>query len=459
MIRTSLAGLTAFALALPALAPTQARAHKVTDVLDAADGDNLFDFVGEVTYKRTLRRSKITRDFNCDPNRGMEGDSCPGATAAGTLLNVKELRYQRVRHEVTPKFRFGLWHDLELAVTMPIVIDDTQNIRFAGNGGASDGVVIDGSLSTIAPDDGPKLFPVPVPGLPTRSGFGDMEFMIRFAPISQQRDDQRGDWVLELGYRAPTGEIMKFGNTGVGRGVHELVIGTSLSRRFTYVDPYVRVEAALPFAAADSLFKDYGFAQEHVAPGARGVFDFGAEFIPYEDTKKKMKFFVSLGLGATYQAEGRDYSDLFDALAIGSKMCAPSNPSSPAPGNCAVFNPDSNSSVRNQAIDGITTVEDFVQLRGHLGLGAQLGPYFRLGLDLTLAHDTEHYLSNADIGKVIPSQLDDGPGRVEPRSDVARYNPNEHNPTYSPAIDEPGRRLRVEETTIFGMAISAAVTF
>lgn len=459
MIRTSLAGLTALALAVPALAPTEARAHRVTDVLDAADGEDLFDFIGEVTYRRTLRRAKITRDFNCNPSRGMEAESCPGAPPSGVLLNVKELRYERVRHEVTPRFRFGLWHDLELSITMPIVTDDTQDIRFAGNGGKADGVIIDGELSTIAPDDGPKLFPVPVPGLPTRSGFGDMEFMIRYAPISQERDDQRGDWVLELGYRAPTGEIMKFGNTGVGRGVHELVLATALSRRFTYVDPYVRIEAVLPFAASDSLFKDYGFAQEHVGPGARGSFDFGAEFVPYEDPKKQMKFFVSLGLGATYQAEGRDYSELFDALAIGAKACAPSSPDSTAPNNCAVFNPDSQSSVRNQAIDGITTVEDFVTLRGHLGLGAHIGPYFRLGLDLSLAHDTEHYLTNADIGKVIPSSLDNGPGRVEPRSDAARYNPSEHNPTYSPAIDEPGRRLRVEETTIFGLAISAALSF
>lgn len=459
MIRTSLAGLTVLALSAPAMMSSSAYAHRLTDVLDAADGDNIIDFVGEVSWRRTLRRAKITRDFNCLPGRGLEAESCPSAPASGELLNVKELRYERIRHEITPRFRLGLWHDLELSITMPIVADDTQDIRFAGNGGKSDGIVVTGNNSTIAPDEGrQQLFPVPVPGLPSRSGFGDMEFMIRYAPISQQRDDQRGDWVLELGYRAPTGEVMKHGNTGVGRGVHELIVATALSRRFRYVDPYARIEAVFPFAASDSLFQDYGFAQEYTAPGIRGSFDFGAEFIPFEDTKQGFKFFIALGLGATYQAEGRDYSELFDALAIGSRSCSASA-SPQGYNNCAVYNQHSKSSVSGKGIDGITTVENFMQLRGSLALGAQLGPYFRLGIDLSLAHDTEHYLSNASIGKVIPHPEDGvGGGRVELTGDP-RFDANEHNPTYSSAIDEPGRRLRVEETTIFGFGISAAATF
>ena len=126
--------------------------------------------------------------------------------------------------------------------------------------------------------------------------------------------------------------------------------------------------------------------------------------------------------------------------------------------NCAVYNPDSGSSVRNTPIDGVTTVEEYVTVRGNLGMGAHIGPFFRLGVDLSLAHDTEHYLSNADIGKVIPRADDDGAGRVESR-DQPRYDVNEHNPTYSPAIDAVGHRIRVEETTVFGVAVNLALTF
>ncbi|MCB9521778.1 MAG: hypothetical protein H6702_00180 [Myxococcales bacterium] len=439
--------------------PALGLAHRLTDVIDADDGDDPFDAVVDVTYDRSLRRAKITREFNCNPARGREAESCPGAGAQGALLHVKELRYERIRHTITPRARFGLWHDLELSVEAPVVAEDTQAIRFAGDGGKSDGVAIDGSVSTIAPDDGVKLFDVPTEGLPTRAGFGDMLFKLRYSPIAQERDDQRGDWTLEVGYRAPTGEVMKYGNEGVGRGVHELIFGTSLSKRFAYMDPFMAVQVAVPFGADGSLFKDYGFAQEHIDPGVRASFDMGAEIVPFEDAEKGMKFFISLGLGATYQAEGRDYSELFDALAIGARRCAPANPDTEvADPNCAVYNPDSGSSVRNTPIDGVTTVEEYVTVRGNLGMGAHIGPFFRLGVDLSLAHDTEHYLSNADIGKVIPRADDDGAGRVESR-DQPRYDVNEHNPTYSPAIDAVGHRIRVEETTVFGVAVNLALTF
>lgn len=453
-------GLSVGLLVLGASVPTGASAHRVTDVLDADDGDDPFDFVGDVTYRRSLRRGKVTREFNCSPNRGLEANSCPDAGPEGTRLHVKELRYQRWTHEVVPRARIGLWHDVELMVEAPIVIEDTQELRFAGNGGKSTGTVIDGSISTVAPDNGTQLFPVPTTDLlPKRAGFGDMLFKLRYAPIAQERDDQRGDWVLELGYRAPTGEVMKGGNEGVGRGVHELIVGTAFSRRFNYMDPFVKIEAIVPFPGGDSLFRDYGFAQEHIGPGVRANFDLGAEIVPYENRERSMKVFVNLGFGASYQAEGRDYHELFDALAIGSARCAPADPANEvADSNCAVFNPDSGSSVRNTPIDGITTVEEFMVLRGTLGLGAQIGPHFKMGVDLSLAHETEHYLSNADIGKVIPHPDDDGPGRVEARNQP-RYDYNEHNPTYSPAIDATGHRLRIEETTVFRVAINAGLTF
>jgi hypothetical protein len=461
MIGERLSGcLVALALAVPGTVG----AHRLTDVIDADDGDDPFDIIADVTYQRTLRRGKLTREFNCSPSIREHAESCPTAGASGALLHVKELRYQRWTHQVTPRMRIGLWHDLELQVEAPVVIEDSQELRFAGDGGKAGGTVIDGRLSTIAPDassrPGGQLFPVPTSNiLPTRAGFGDMLFKLRYAPLSQERDAQRGEWLLEFGYRAPTGDAMKANNKGVGRGVHELIVATGLSRRFNYMDPFVTLEAILPIPAGDSLFKDYGFAQDQIGPGARANFDFGAEVVPFEDRERGSKFYISMGLGASYQAEGRDYSELFDALAIGSAACAPSDPETEiAPTNCAVYNPDSGSSVRNQAIDGITTVEEFVVLRGNLGMGAQIGPHFKMGLNLSLAHETEHYLTNADIGKVIAHPDDDGAGRVESR-DQPRYDVNEHNPTYSPAIDAIGHRIRVEETTVFKVALQAGLTF
>lgn len=449
------AGRIAAAIALIAGA---AQAAEVADVLDANDGADLFDFAGEIGYRRTLRRAKITREYNCDPNRAtnptrFSGDAalCGDAGPPGRLVLAKELRYTRVTHTLLPKGRVGLWHDLELSITAPIVINDEQTIRFAGNGGDPNASVVDGSNSQIAPDGGTHLFGVPTAGLPTRAGFGDMLFMLRWAPVSRERDPARGDWAVEVGYRAPTGEIMQHGNEGVGRGTHDLILGSAFAYAFPHLDPYARFAVTLPFASQSSLFKDYGDAQTHIGPGARFDFDMGSEFFPYTDRRRGLRVFIDVAVGASYQAEGRDYSELFDALALGARACTPSGGA--GPGNCGRYNPGSRSALAGEPHDGITTVQEHAQVRGRIEVGAQLSPNARVGLNLSLAHDTEHFISTASTG-----EDKDGSGRVEDPTSPA-YDPTEHNPTFVPAIDTIGRRLRVEETTVFGVGLKFGVSF
>lgn len=454
-----------------------AHGAEITDVIDAADGDDPFDMRIEVEYRRSLRRAKITREFNCQPSapgRDHEADTCPGAPPVGELLHVKELRYERITHEVLPTVRVGLWHDLELKVEIPIVATDTQSIRFAGDGGNPDSIPITAAESSIAPENGGNLFDVP-PDMPDRGGLGDMLFMLRFSPFAQERDDLRGDWTLELGYRAPTGTVMKANNEAVGRGVHELIVATALSRRFQYADPYGRFEAVFPFASQNALFKDYGDSQQHVGPGTRAGFMAGAELVPYDDPNSGVKFFIDIGLGAEYQAEGRDYSELFDALGSATAgrdpVPDPSNPGETItdpcasgvdyePGNCPRFNPDSRAPIAGQPTDGLTTVEEHITWKTRLGAGLYLSRYAKLSGYLALEHDTEHYLSHADVGRDL-----DNSGLVEAANTVANedgiggYDPAEHNPVYVPAIDAVGRRIRVEETTNFQVGASLSIIF
>ncbi|MGK0358789.1 MAG: hypothetical protein ACI9U2_001082, partial [Bradymonadia bacterium] len=62
----------AFALAGMSVGP--ASAAEVIDsvqpmIIGGDDGPELFAFVGEISYRRILRRAEITREYNCDPNR------------------------------------------------------------------------------------------------------------------------------------------------------------------------------------------------------------------------------------------------------------------------------------------------------------------------------------------------------------------------------------------------------
>ena len=77
----------------------------------------------------------------------------------------------------------------------------------------------------------------------------------------------------------------------------------------------------MPFAAKGSLFKEYGDAQQYIGPGNRIRFDLGAELAPYFDEKTGAKVFFDLGFGAQYQEEGRDYSELFDAIGMANTPC------------------------------------------------------------------------------------------------------------------------------------------
>jgi len=448
---------------------SQARAAEWTEVIDAADGDDPFDFTAEVFYRRHLRRAKLTREYNCDQlTRELDRQTCPAAGEGGAIVNVKELRYQRWTHEMVPRLHLGLWKDLELMIEAPIVIQDEQEVRYAGNGGDTTGnsIIITPENSSIVPDVGQRLFNLPG-DLPVRAGFGDMLFKLRFAPISNERDESRGEWVLELGYRAPTGTPMKYGNAGVGRGLHELEVGTAFSRRYRYIEPFSRFQMTYPFqAATKSNFQSYWGSQEYVTPGLRARFDFGAEVIPYYNPKTGAKFFITLGLGAGYQAEGRDYSELFDALAGGAPLCDPNNMANNRDGkaNCAEYNPEFRrpeySSIVDRApstFDGITTVEQFLTMRGHIGFGFYASRNIMLGATAALAHETEHNLTNAEIGKDRYFSTQDQVGVLTPTSSLEELS--EHNPTFVPALDTVGRRIRIEETTVFSAAVQLAVMF
>ena len=434
-----------------------ARAAEITDVVDAVDGKDPYDATVDVTYSRTLRRAKITREFACDPR--VTPDTCTDAwPGVGALVNAKELRYQRITHVMTPRLHLGIWHDLELETDLPIVLSDDQEVRFAGDGGDPNAVAVDPTISSIAPDpDGPEdpanLFDVP-PKLPSRAGFGDMSLTLKWSPFNQERDDARATWTLAFTWGLPTGDVMKPGNSGVGHGVHTLTLETSMSRRFAHAEPYFSLSGSIYAPSGDSLFKDYKFAQERIGPGPVARFEAGTEIVPYdEDGKRRLKVYIDLGLTGEYHAEGRDYNELTDAFAVGARACS-LDPNVPVDANQACYNRDSNSELHGQPFDGIGTVEQFGAIRAHLGLGLYASRYFKMGAQVSLAHETEHFLSTADVGKDL-----DGSGLVESRRDTTNFNANEQNPTFVPAVDAVGRRLRVEETTVFTTTFSASAVF
>ena len=308
----------------------EAMAADVTDVLDAADevylGDEKvsdpFDISLTPKFVQRLEWAKLKREYN---------DS-------GSIRLLNELEYGRTVNEFDIDLEVGMFHDLALRVHLPIIISDQSTYKFDTSSSKEEYKINPGN-SFLAPSN--DLF---TDGRPNsnrpyqffhldadetlkgkkRSGLGDMGFGIAWSPYNTERhfipdrpwqnNTGRSTVTLAFDYFAPTGTTRGIGNSNVGSGAHELQFTVAASHRFSFVDPYVRLQYGLPIGTDD--YKDYGKNQTRVDPGMWGRIDLGIEFIPYESIDVRFQRAVKVDLRGyfKYNAEGRRYMELSDAL-------------------------------------------------------------------------------------------------------------------------------------------------
>lgn len=414
------------------LAPAAATAQAiVTDVLDAADGDDPFDAAIEVRYQFHSHKADLTREFPC-----YRTDGNAACTAKDLVLFGNELTASRTIHTMTISPRIGLYHDLELALDLPIILFDQTKLDFATG-------VSDATNSSVdkAGDAAGSLFLVPNVGQ-QRSGFGDMDISLKYAPYNYQRDHTEPTWVLGLTYTAPTGKVRKTTNTDVGQGIHALRIFTTISRRaLPWIEPYFDFHGVFRFPASDTLFKDGGPTQTLVSPGNSMGLMLGTEFLPWEDNDKDARVEIDIGMLADYFFEGREYTDLFEAL--GGSQCN-ANPACLLTAHTLDVKGKQASPSRT---DGITDVEHYANFGTWIGVHYQPVKYIQFGATFAVNWQTDHLLTNADPGKDL-----DGDGQVLETG--ARGN--EFNPVYVQSLDAPAgdrelsgsaSRFRQENTT------------
>jgi len=475
--------LMAVGLLVLSVAPA-GHASELTDVVDAMDGDDLFDIHIEPRFRQRIERGTINREANCTPDPNGPPDAaansarCPDEAA---IIFNKELDYERVVSQLDIEFQIGMWRDLEFHFTIPIVFSDRRTVEFA-TGGERD---VDQSNSSIDPAnefvaadlnnggifDTYRLFGVEDVGRgPSRSGLGDMRFGFSWSPFNQERQPHLATLTLTFDYVAPTGEVQERNNTGVGRGVHEIQIAVDTSRRFSIIEPYFGVRYILPLPSSGSLFEDYGGGQVTVSPGQRGEVTAGAEFILYENPQRDQLLTFDAGFDFAYHGEGRDYSPLSDALGLsGCNGLTPNeadfdldgrlyepDPNTPADSAaCAWILQQPSNQLRNPALaegdqqyfhDGITNQEAYAVIGGHAGVNFQISEYVELRVNTAFTTETEHFLTAARTGR-------DRDGDDE----VDFNDPNERNPVYNPTLDGVGRRLRVD--SVFNFSWSAVLAF
>ena len=225
-----------------------------------------------------------------------------------------------------------------------------------------------------------------------------------------------------------------------------------MSKRFRWFDPYFGAWYMLPARTNGSPFEDYGPTQTSVAPQQQGGFMVGVEEIAWENPRGDQRITVEGRFHIEEHFFGRERSEIWEPLA-GSSGCNVNNQAACRPGIDLDVNNDGTIDTPHP---GITDIESYGTIGGDLGLNVQVGKFIRFRGLFGFKSDMPHAITAAGAGKDVS-----GDNRISPTHDPAAMPPTpiEANPIYRPAIDEPGRRFRVEGSKIWTLFLQGSLMF
>ena len=452
--RGSVLLLVALGLSSPARV---AQAAEITDVIDAFDVDDVFDFTFRVTYGYQLQRIKITQQ--CPPG---EADALGCVPDRRGVISFRDVaRYNHERHTLTLDAVFGLYRDLQFYTSWPLILLDRQEFSFL-----EDSAVQDVHL------DNQYVLRVPFRA-PDRSGIDTFSVGLSWLPFSQERNETLPTWLIDFqahfaigpelrpGCRATDGSVPQSTDAGADgrwytrddsveqqdcatedRGMSprttNLRLQMTLARRFGIVEPYMGFTAiiSIPDQSSGIPWSDWNntplYAETH----------FGFELIPWEREEARQFFRIGLHFWGGWNRETLNYGPLFDLLGTNPNMAYDWDPIAP---------PRDRGDDRDYS--GLTRIESYGTFGGRLTLTLQAARYVKFSLGIGIAHDQEHYISFSDMCRVPGS--DESPDATGPCAETQGIVV----PETRRQIDDIGRRLRAEETTIFEAFARAFVQF
>jgi hypothetical protein len=454
---------------------------EITQVVDALDGDDPFDLDVRFGFLQSWRSATVRRES------AVQQGGAPASGLASHTVKVAEFTEQTSRLNV--RADVGLLPDLALVLRLPIILSNERELL--GTAG-SEAV----QSTTLAGLPGEQLFRIPFKS-PTRSGIEYLALGLDVGLMNQTRNPSRPTWVFGVEGRFNVSEPMRACNkeptplnltnqqvrcaqpsdvnrngisgdvedagvelegsfssarrAGVSRGTTGLEVHTYLSKRVKYVEPYGGLTALSEFGSASS---NYGASKGLNAalvgrPPLRGSMLFGLAVMPWEVRQDYQRVTFDFRATGSYVSEGRDYSELFDALGSSD---APSlrNP------NFAEYrvNPDFPGTSTNPSIvdtgstrvyfDGLTNVQQYTELRLTSEFTWQPGRYVKFnlggGFTLTQSHFITFEQACADEGGLTVGQA--GPCRRDSGSSfTATGLPNPH---FRRVINDPGQRFLVD---------------
>lgn len=451
----------------------QAAASPYSEVASALDKDDPFDLTMSLSYGFDVHSAAVKREFA----------GFPGTDPNAPLPLVKDLVFKSSRHTVVPKLQLGIFTDMSLTLALPIVITDKRNLEFDQRDTpcsfGADATCIDATnSSTIAsgllPARGFDSNDPGGPGFatdsamifrgPTRKGIDQIHLGAVWAPMNQARDDTKPTWKIGAEARIAVGKVMKFdranpsGSDGVGRGLHEVRLWTSMAKRIGWAEPYMEAWWQAPFGKkGGSQFIEPGFGQRQVQAQQRAGTRFGFEAIIWE--KKGEEQLVALDFSARLEArfEGRDYSEMWEVF----QYAGDASVAAADRGPLVLDSDPTNANPDLLSHPGVSNLENYLRFGGRFGVNAVLGPKVRFGLNFEMVRNQSHLISFADAGVDKPTCS----GGAQPPSceissnDVVDPGTDEVNPLHVSLIDTVGGRYRADESLDYVLTVNARILF
>jgi hypothetical protein len=458
---------------------------EVVNVVDAFDEGNPFDLNISLGFDYSSKSAKILRETTI-PGAGLTSG---GFTTH--FLNVAS--YSETTARLTPRLDVGLYHDIAVHISLPVILSNTRSLTQIG------GVPPTADGTAGAP--GETLFSVPFSS-PTRSGLQHIAAGLDFDILNQARDRTKPTWLFGFEGRFSVGSPMHACNpnapktqlqcadpsdinrtgkmdnpfdgtyssgdrgAGITRGTIALEVHTLMSKRLKYVEPYGGFTALFEFQQGSS---DYGLTDVSQTlvnhPPLVGSMIAGMMIIPWENREKFGRLTFDLRFMGQYHSEGRDYSELFDALgsSAASSLRQPQWSGYKANGGvpCTLTGPPCSVVDQNTQkvyTTGLTDVLAYGSYRGSASVMWQASEYVKFQFGVGYAHDQGHVITGD--APCNPSGNAVGTSGPCHTTGSSSYNvTGVPNPNYRATINDVGRRFWVDASNTFDLFASAVVMF
>jgi hypothetical protein len=470
---------------------------EVTSVVDAFDGDDPFDANISLGFQYSAKSARILRETSIYQ---------PGLTTGGFTSNRMHVAdYSEATSRLIPQVELGIYHDLSFVARLPIILSNTRSLSWPSSVAEADQPAHLGTALAGAPNE--TLFNLPFES-PDRSGIEYLALGLNVDIFNEARDFTKPTWLLGAEVRLSVGEPMhpcttnpgpgevecadssdvnRNGRTdrdlvgadnvqlegndiderspGITRGTVGLELHTVMSKRVKYIEPYGGLSALFEFQQGES---EYGMTDAEGAlvnhPPLVGTVMLGMMFIPWEDREDFGRLTFDVRFTGDYISEGRDYSELFDALGSSSASSlrkpewARYRDACPG-GTC---DPKSVVDLASQKtyFTGLSVVEAHGSYRGSGSVTWQANEYFKINAGIGFRFEQAHGISHD--GPCNPD-MQDSVGESGPchssRADGRISSTGIPNPAYRPTINAVGRRFFVDESWTFDFSTTAVVMF